>query len=196
VLHASETTNTSVSTISVGPTQELSLVAFEGDICIAHLFRNFVYKTYGTLWLEQAAGGKLGDLSSEATKALSQYTFGVQNKVQDIELQGAVRYGKCLRVLASELENGPKLHATGHGLVVPILVLLIYAVCYPPVFDQAAGRIDLEQSLQADRPAALSHLRGIAKMLDVCGPEAFQRQPLTNAFDAARSTLVLFFPTS
>ncbi|KAK7430698.1 hypothetical protein QQZ08_002742 [Neonectria magnoliae] len=35
------------------------------------------------------------------------------------------------------------------------------------------------------------HLKGIARLLYICGPEAFQQQPYLNAFEAARSTLLI-----
>lgn len=46
------------------------------------------------------------------------------------------------------------------------------------------------QSVQGDRIAAIFHLKAIGNILTLCGPEAFQRQPLRNAFEAARATLV------
>jgi len=38
--------------------------------------------------------------------------------------------------------------------------------------------------------AAVFHIKAVSNILASCGPEAFQRQPLLNAFDAARATLV------
>ncbi|KAI1375817.1 hypothetical protein F4677DRAFT_101693 [Hypoxylon crocopeplum] len=155
------------------PTRELSLVAFETDICTAHMFRNFVWKSYGTPWLDQAAGGKLGNLSLDAVTALAQLNFGLSNRTRDLQLRGSAQYGKCLRVLAGELgKDGAAVHDS-RWLVVPILVLMMVS------------------AIQADRTAAVFHLKAIGKVLVLCGPEAFQHQPLRNAFEAARATLLI-----
>lgn len=47
------------------------------------------------------------------------------------------------------------------------------------------------QSSNADRAGSMFHLKGIAHLLNICGPEAFQQQPLMNAFESARATLVI-----
>ncbi|OTA80825.1 hypothetical protein M434DRAFT_37809 [Hypoxylon sp. CO27-5] len=159
--------------MSFAPTPQLSLVAFAADMCTAHMFRNFVWKSYGTLWLDRAAEGKLGILSLDAVKALARLNFGLSNRVQDLKLQGVALYGKCLRVLAEELgKDGSAVH-DNRTLMVPILVLLMVS------------------AIQADKTAAVFHLKAIGKVLMLCGPEAFQQQPLRNAFEAARSTLLV-----
>ncbi|KAI0379646.1 hypothetical protein F5Y04DRAFT_127251 [Hypomontagnella monticulosa] len=159
--------------IGFAPAQELSLVAFEGDIYTAHMFSNFVWKTYGTLWLDQAAEGRLGNLSLDAVKALAQSSFGLKNRVQDLQLKGAAQYGKCLRVLADELGRDDAAVHDSRRLVVPILVLMMVS------------------AIQSDRTAAVFHLKAIGKVLMLCGPGAFQQQPLRNAFEAARATLLV-----
>ncbi|KAI0901671.1 hypothetical protein F4806DRAFT_8674 [Annulohypoxylon nitens] len=161
------------SLVNLGPAPELSLVAFEGDMCTAQMFRNFVWKSYGSLWLDQAAEGRLGHLSLDAVKALARLNFGLSNRVNDFQLQGAAQYGKCLRVLAEELGRDRPGVYDNRGLVVPILVLMMVS------------------AIQADRTAAIYHLRAIGKVLMMCGPRAFQRQPLRNAFEAARATLLV-----
>lgn len=57
----------------------------------------------------------------------------------------------------------------------------------------AVGEIqaDRNQASQSDRIGAVFHLRGIAKLLHLCGPQAFQQQPLLYAFEAARAILVV-----
>ncbi|KAI1457808.1 hypothetical protein F4805DRAFT_166004 [Annulohypoxylon moriforme] len=160
-------------TIHFGPAPELSLVAFEGDMCTAQMFRNFVWKSYGSLWLEQAAEGRLGNLSLDAAKALARLNFGLSNRMQDFQLQGAAQYGKCLRVLAEELGKDRSGIYDNRMLVVPILVLMMVS------------------AIQADRTAAVFHLKAIGNVLMLCGPRAFQQQPLRNAFEAARSTLLV-----
>ncbi|KAI1213550.1 uncharacterized protein F4807DRAFT_270142 [Annulohypoxylon truncatum] len=172
-LHGSEFTELTKSRpMNFGPAPELSLVAFEGDICTAHMFRNFLWKSYGSLWLDQAAEGRLGNLSLEAVKALARLNFGRSNRVHDWELQGAAQYGKCLRVMVEELGKDRPGVYDNRALVVPILVLIMVS------------------TIQEDRTAAFSHLKAIGKVLALCGPKAFQRQPLRNAFEAARSTLL------
>ncbi|KAI1098265.1 hypothetical protein F4804DRAFT_132420 [Jackrogersella minutella] len=164
---------TQLGPMSYAPPPELSLSAFEGDMCTAQMFRNFVWKSYGTLWLDRAAEGKLGNLSLDAVKALARLNFGLSNRVQELQLQGAAQYGKCLRVLAEELGKDGSVAHDNRTLVVPILVLMMVS------------------TIQADRTAAVFHLRAIGKVLALCGPKAFQQQPLTNAFEAARSTLLV-----
>lgn len=111
--------------------QQMSLVAFQSDFCFAHIFLNFVWRGYGSLWLEQAAEGKLGPVALDAAKALAQSTFGKSKNLANIELQGTVHYGKSLQALVTELKNSQALLSKGEAykLVVPILVLMMHAVC-------------------------------------------------------------------
>ncbi|EWY83117.1 hypothetical protein FOYG_12969 [Fusarium oxysporum NRRL 32931] len=153
------------------PPPEMSLIAFQGDFCFAFMFSNFVWRSYGTPWLDQAAAGKLGSLSLDATKALSEANFGRSNHKPDIELKGVVQYGKCLKTLAGAL--GSSAVQGGQHLLVPILVLLMHAASY------------------ADQTGAVFHLRGLARLLHLCGPEVFQAQPFLNAFEATRATLLV-----
>jgi hypothetical protein len=55
---------------------------------------------------------------------------------------------------------------------------------------------DNSQGAHADRAGAISHMKGTARLLHMCGPESFQRQPLLNAFEATRSTLLVAFLVS
>ncbi|KAH7121625.1 hypothetical protein EDB81DRAFT_230961 [Dactylonectria macrodidyma] len=158
-----------ISRIS-SPPPELSLVAFQGDFCFSFMFSNFVWRSYGALWLDQAAQGKLGDLAFDTTKALAQANFGRLNHKSNIELEGVIKYGNCLKTLAADLGRCME---CSQDLLVPILVLMM----------QAAS--------QADRIGAMFHLKGIARLLHISGPEAFQQQPYLNAFEAARATLLI-----
>ncbi|KAL7626454.1 hypothetical protein AAE478_003226 [Parahypoxylon ruwenzoriense] len=137
------------------------------------MFNNFIWKTYGALWLDHAAEGKLGDLSLDAAKALAQLSFGLDSGVRDVQLKGVAQYGKCLRALAEGLGEHCAAARSSQSFVVPILVLMMVS------------------AIQEDRAAAIFHLKAIGKVLVLCGPEAFQRQPLRNAFEAARATLVI-----
>ncbi|KAJ9133846.1 Transposase tc1-like protein [Pleurostoma richardsiae] len=154
---------------------EMSLAAFEGDFCFSYIFSNFVWKGYGSLWLDQAAEGKLGQLALDAATALAQSTFGRSKNVASIRMRGEVYYGKSLQALAEQLEDTQAVLARGggHGLVVPVLVLMMHA------------------STLTDRTAATFHLQGLSSIIDICGPEAFQHQPLLNALEAARATIVV-----
>lgn len=110
------------------PPPELSLIAFQGDFCFSFMFSNFVWRSYGALWLDQAAQGRLGGLSLDATKALAQANFGRLNHKSDIELEGVVQYGQCLKTLADDLGRCMTLVQGAEDLLVPILVLLMHAV--------------------------------------------------------------------
>ncbi|OTB10844.1 hypothetical protein K445DRAFT_27180 [Daldinia sp. EC12] len=159
--------------VSFVPPPELSLDAFERDMCTAHMFGNFVWRSYGTLWLNHACEGKLGNLSLDAATALSQLSFGLNNRVQELQLKGAAQYGRCLRILAEELRRDKATAYDNRRLVVPILVLMMVS------------------AIQTDRTGAVFHLNAIEKVLMLCGPRAFQQQPLRNAFEAARATLLI-----
>lgn len=108
---------------------ELSLTAFQDDFCFAHMFSNFVWRAYGNLWLSCAAGGKVGSLSLDASKAMAQAHFGRTHKQAAIEHTGQKQYGKCLNSLATRLSDAATAVNTGkHELIIPILVLLMHAV--------------------------------------------------------------------
>ncbi|CAG9956964.1 unnamed protein product [Clonostachys rosea f. rosea IK726] len=153
---------------AASPPSELSLIAFKDDFCISFTFANFVWRSYGSPWLEQAAQGKLGALALDATRGLSQSNFGKANHQSVVELEGVQRYSTCLNILRDALMIG----VTGE-LLVPILIMLIHS------------------SSNADRAGSMFHLKGIAHLLNICGPEAFQQQPLMNAFESARATLII-----
>jgi hypothetical protein len=61
-----------------------------------------------------------------------------------------------------------------------------------PKGHQVGARLktDSVKASQSDRTGAIFHLNGIVSLLHVCGPEAFQKQPLLNAFEAARAIQV------
>ncbi|OCL03880.1 hypothetical protein AOQ84DRAFT_442428 [Glonium stellatum] len=149
---------------------ELSLVAFKGDMCFAFLFENFVWRSYGTPWLQMAASGKLDSLALESSQALSQANFGSSHRLPDIQINGAIQYGKALRALIPGLSDPSKPGV--EILLVPIMILLIHATS------------------QADQEGSISHVKGLAMLLHVCGPERFQREPLRGAFESCRATLV------
>jgi len=115
---------------SLAPPPELSLVAFQGDMCYAFLFENFVWRSYGKLWLDQAAEGKLGGLAQQGADALARSHFGRSNRQTEIQLKGQVTYGKCLMTLVDELGKmmgrGPE--KTKGQLIVPVLILMLYSV--------------------------------------------------------------------
>ncbi|ORX93374.1 hypothetical protein BCR34DRAFT_608573 [Clohesyomyces aquaticus] len=152
------------------PPRELSLVAFQSDFCFAYMFANHVWRSSGGLWLKDAAGGKFGSLSLNATTALSQANFGRSNHQPIIERGGIQLYGQCLAALGRQLGS---LNQGGQALIVPILVLLMHA----------GG--------QEDRTGCAFHLRGMAKLLHVSGPESYQEQPLLDAFEAARAIMLV-----
>lgn len=136
------------------PPPELSLVAFQGDFCISFMFANFIWRSYGTLWLNQAAEGKLGKLALDATKALSQANFGSTNHKTDIELKGSMQYGQCLKTLATELGKGMALVKGGNQLLVPILILMMHAVSSCVRTNRRPADIRRRQSRIAREPSS------------------------------------------
>ncbi|KAF2496090.1 hypothetical protein BU16DRAFT_366807 [Lophium mytilinum] len=149
---------------------ELSLVAFKADFCLSFLFDNFVWRTYGTPWLQTAAAGKLDSLALEACQALSWAHFGVTHHQRDILVEGSVRYGNALKGLIPGLSD--PMRPGVEALIVPVMIMLMHA------------------SFQEDRAASVAHLKGLMTLLLVCGPEKFQREPLRSAFESCRATLV------
>lgn len=107
------------------PTQ-ISLAAFQEDLCFAYIFSNFVWRGYGASWLHQSAQGLLGQLAFDSVKALAEISFGKSQKSHQTEIQGRLKYGRALRYMIERLGDGQK-----DGLwelVIPILLLLMHTV--------------------------------------------------------------------
>ena len=95
-------------------------------MCSAFLVANFVWRTYGTPWLEMAAKGELGQLSLDASRALSQTNFGTAHHHEAIKLDGMIQYSKVLKALALQLLD--PMRPGLEELIVPVMMLLIHAV--------------------------------------------------------------------
>ncbi len=121
------------------PPQEMSLVAFQENIYHSFMFANHVWRSQGYLWLEPAAAGKLGQLSLDATKALSQANFGRSYHQSTIEVQGIGLYGQCLKTLAGNLASVKP----NPNLLIPILVLLTHSVRIILQLESAVFRTSL-----------------------------------------------------
>ncbi|KAK5724410.1 hypothetical protein LTR15_004455 [Elasticomyces elasticus] len=148
----------------------MSLVAFKEPIHYAYLFDNFVWSSYGSPWLQLSAAGKLGSLPYEACEALSQCTFGMHYAQQDMELHGTIMYGRTVAVLRSGLARGGKQMMAG---LLPIMLILM-----------------MHSNLTLTYAEGRNHILGMIALLQTCGPEAFQHQPLRSAFSSCRSTLI------
>lgn len=107
------------------PTQ-VSLAAFQEDLCFAYIFSNFVWRGYGASWLHQSAQGLLGQLAFDSVKALAEMSFGKSQKSHQTEIQGRLKYGKALRHMVEKLGDGRR--GELRELVVPILLLLMHTV--------------------------------------------------------------------
>jgi hypothetical protein len=170
------------------PPPELCLVAFKGDICFAYLFDNFVWRTYGTPWLEKAAHGQLDSLATNSIQALSRAHFGNDHSNQETQIEGSTHYGRALRALVPALANPLKPGA--EALIVPMLILLLFSVRSPRQSKTTAQYFNNLQSLHNDREGSVSHVKGLAMLLHVCGPVRFQDPVLRSAFESCRATLV------
>jgi hypothetical protein len=182
------------------------------------MFANPVWRLYGGAWLPDAARGRLGGLALEAARAVARAGFGRMSGRRKVEVAGQAAYGRCLGILAGELAErkgcahveragvgerrmGKGMRKGKEDLVVPVLVMMMHAVrfllslplstvsIHVLCMKQADGGV-YEQSILADQEATTSHMHGLARLLHACGPEAFQRQPLLDAFESARATLV------
>ncbi|KAH8160211.1 hypothetical protein CIB48_g8049 [Xylaria polymorpha] len=152
------------------PTQ-ISLSAFQEDLCFAYIFSNFVWRGYGASWLHQSAQGLLGQLAFDSVQALAEISFGKSQKSYRTEIQGRLKYGKALRYMIERLGDGES--SSLRELVIPILLLLMHTTTL------------------TDRSAAMFHLQAMTRILSACGPRMFQHQPLRDAFEAARATMVV-----
>lgn len=152
------------------PTQ-VSLAAFQEDLCFAYIFSNFVWRGYGASWLHQSAQGLLGQLAFDSVKALAEMSFGKSQKSHQTEIQGRLKYGKALRHMVEKLGDGRR--GELRELVVPILLLLMHT-----------GTL-------TNQSAATFHLQAMTRILSTCGPQMFQHQPFRDAFEAARATMVV-----
>lgn len=178
----------SSSAIEPGIPQSMSLVAFKDDIEFTYLLDNFVWRTYGTPWLEMSCSGKLGELPLNAARAFAQSVFGKQHHQKSIELQGQARYGHTIRSLSEALNHVAR--PGSEDLIVSVLLLLMHAVSLPVPPHNLDAILTRGQSTAADRQAAMFHVIGLNKVIQSCEPARFARIPLRLAFESARSTLV------
>lgn len=89
------------------------------------MFENFVWRTYGTPWLEQAAAGKVDPLSFKACQALATLNFGKYHHLPYMEAAACGAYGGMLNVLATEICQ-PRYGV--QSFLIPVLVMLLYSV--------------------------------------------------------------------
>lgn len=106
--------------------QSLSLVAFKDELEFSYLLDNFVWRTYGTPWLEMSCSGKLGELPLSAARAFAQSVFGKHHHQKGIELQGQTMYGHTIGILSKELGHVARLGS--EDLIIPVLLLLMHSV--------------------------------------------------------------------
>jgi hypothetical protein len=178
------------------PTDELSLAAFESDLCFARMFDNFVWASLGIGWMEDAARGRLGQLPFEAISALSQTHFGRLEHAHDLKLKGAVQYGRVLRATADAV--GTRDSATRERVVISIILLIMHALYYPyrqwEAFLERSQGAEEEHKwgeiLRSDQIALISHIKGITEFVYHCGPEAFQTKRMQKLFECIRMVLV------
>lgn len=105
---------------------ELSLIAFQPEVCLSFLMHNFVWRTYGHGWLEHAAQERLDLVSTQAVRGLSNIFFGISNRQESIQIQACLQYGEALKGLRGGLED---LKRDGvENFLIPILLLLMHAV--------------------------------------------------------------------
>ncbi|KAK9419409.1 putative Transcriptional regulatory moc3 [Seiridium unicorne] len=154
---------------------------------------NFVWRSFGAGWIDKAASGKIGQLSLETAKALSQTNLGRMEQVQRLKCKGALQYGRCLQSMVDKLaiSNIGK----AQELIVPIILLLMNAVFYPyrqweGFLANQVGGDDEWSSLDSDRTTVMSQMKGIATILYMTAPKAFQKPPLLRVFECARTLLV------
>ena len=123
-----------VSTIGFPVPHELSLVAFQDNLCTSHMFDNFVWRTWGNVWLRQANVTGAEELAAKSVRALSLNFFGRSYKQTELEVKGNKLYGECLKMLAGEVGRGEALaRSNSAALLVPMLVLLMYSVGNPSI---------------------------------------------------------------
>ncbi|KAK7935167.1 hypothetical protein PG985_000662 [Apiospora marii] len=171
------------------PPRELDFGGFERNFCFSRMLDNFVWCSFGAGWIERAAEGRLGHLPLKATRALSQVNFGRRERLAPLKYKGHVEHSDCLGLLARELA-GRGLQG-GQRFLVPILMLLTSVVFYPYRNWEAflvaqPGQLESDQWsnwIEMDRLAAKSHWSAMARIIYLCGPEAFQEGILPRVFE-------------
>ncbi|KAI1119774.1 hypothetical protein F5Y10DRAFT_283793 [Nemania abortiva] len=113
----------------------------------------------------------LGELAFDSVKSLAEISFGKSQKSRQTEIQGRVKYGKVLHRMIERLGNGQKNKLW--ELIIPILLLLMH------------------NTTLSNQSATLFHLKAMSEIIAACGPQMFLHQPLRDAFEAARATLVM-----
>ncbi|KAH8660111.1 hypothetical protein BX600DRAFT_513750 [Xylariales sp. PMI_506] len=185
--------------IATSPPSELNLAAFESDFCFARLFDNFVWASFGTGWMDDAATGKLGVLPFEAVKALSLTNLGRLENTDQLKLKGFAQYGRVLRATAEALGKRHGGGVADEEVMLSVILLLLYALYYPyrqweAFLERSEGAEEEDrwgEILESDRAAVISHLRGLRNLLNSCGPKAFQTPRMRTLFDCVRMVLTI-----
>ena len=143
---------------------------FPHHLSDAFLFRNFVWASYGSPWLQLSAQGKLGVLAQQACSSFSMTVFGRHHQCKDIELDGVAIYGHAVAKVRAHLASAPSPRLA--ELLMPVLILLLHS------------------SANAETGESQAHVMGLFRLLSLCGPERFQTKPLLAAYSSCRATLV------
>lgn len=157
-----------VNAASVMP-PSVSLNAFKDEIHIAFVIQNDYFVSYASPWFQLAAGRQLGDLAYEASQAFCHSVFGNAHHLPGEVFSADEQYGAAICQLNQSLSGTALLHTP--SLLIVILLLLM----------QSSANRSIEESEV--------HINGMRRLLLLCGPKSFQRQPLLAAYKACRAVL-------
>ncbi|KAK7513813.1 hypothetical protein IWZ03DRAFT_241887 [Phyllosticta citriasiana] len=149
--------------------QELNLSAFQNNIAFSFTFSNLVYSSFGRPWLQMAAQGRVDEVSEAASKALALGFLGNSQRQKQLQDRSFKEYGHSLQILIRDLSNLDQERAL--RCIIPVMIILMY-------------------TFSVHQSSDFGHHEGLKKLVLLCGPEKFQKQPFLGAFEAARDILI------
>ncbi|KAK8166365.1 hypothetical protein IWX90DRAFT_432607 [Phyllosticta citrichinensis] len=148
---------------------ELNLSAFQNNIAFSFTFSNLVYSSFGRPWLQMAAQGLVDEVSEAASKALALGFLGNSKRQKQLQDRSFKEYGRSLQILIKDLSNLDQERAL--RCIIPVMIILMY-------------------TFSVHQSSDFGHHEGLKKLVLLCGPERFQKQPFLGAFEAARDILI------
>ncbi|KAJ9136594.1 Transcriptional regulatory protein moc3 [Pleurostoma richardsiae] len=154
------------------PAPEMNLVAFKEEMAFSYFFATYGWAGFWKPFLSLAREVDLAQVSHMGALALAYGHMGLGRGARDLQSQGLELYCHSLHEVQSLLTRSNAAAKTAIArLAVPVLVLGMY-------------------SYAVDRDLRLVHHLGVAQILQHCGPESFQDEPLLTTFRSCRAQLV------
>ncbi|EPE05554.1 c6 zinc finger domain containing protein [Ophiostoma piceae UAMH 11346] len=185
----SESTGSAGSTVSAAFTQRTpplvpqpNLIGFVDDMATSYFFQSYGWINMHSILLQDAAmqryfvqpdtrrvSGSSGSLDQDSLRALCYGLLGRDKHIPALQDAGRRVYGRAIAQLRATITTSSKDELT--ALVKPISLLGSYSVA-------------------VERDLRFTHHTGLARILEVCGPEYFQSPDILPVFESVRMTLV------